>query len=145
MTYEGAAQIYLEATASPYVDTYYDFRGVIVDTDNRVALDVYSPTAFDALFTAAKVKHDPAASVIEVHALAIDGSPLSGANVIATGTVVYNSSTGATGADGIAYILDAQDGSIGLGADNTTSVNVRVFPGAISETVLQQLAPIGGD
>ncbi len=138
-TTSGYGDIYLEATNAAYVTTYYNFQSILVGDALGVALDVFSPDAYAALYTTAGVTDRAGAGVIEVQAGAYGAT----INPPPMQTVLYDNASGApdatatsTSSDGVAYILDAQTQSIDLLFDYTytpvASRELRVFSGALT-------------
>ncbi|HTR52514.1 MAG TPA: hypothetical protein VMJ10_17490 [Kofleriaceae bacterium] len=144
--------IYLVATAASYVPSYYNFQQELFGSA-YASIDLFTPTAFDGLFTATATTKTANASVIEAYAESYDGLPIAGAQFqVGTGTVIYDASTGhpdthvtSTSGDGRGYILNAVAGSIEMSSVDppSSSREIRVYPTAVSEIELH--TPPGAD
>jgi hypothetical protein len=154
-----ATAVYLDVTATGYVETYLDFAGGVFTYATGAPVDLYTPAAYTLLFTDAGVTAMAGGGVIEVDTLTTDIGPAAGATITITpaaGTTSYDGSNGRpnptatdTAADGRCYILNASSGSIDAsfstnpGNTDTYSGEIRVVAGKVSQVALH--APFGGD
>jgi hypothetical protein len=142
--------VYVAAAGSGYVTTYYNFPATLAPGSVGAALDLFTPSALAATYTAADVATQAGTGTIEAQ-LSPDGYG-GGCSVVsvvvsdnpASGVVQYGGSNAglpdptltSTGTLGLAYVLNAYTTSLQLGGWHgpfNPTRQLRVFPDAVTQ------------